>query len=104
MICPRAGFESAVPLERHFVAAEVRWAPRYFEVGVPKRDGLELATEVHPPIDLSHGPGPAVVAATSYGKETHNGYGELGSRYGYAFLNADVGRWASPRVSGTPRL
>ncbi len=90
MVCSRAGFETAVAFEHHFDAPEVRAAPPYFEVGAPMRDGLELVAEVHPPIESSDGPGPAVVAATSYGKKTQNGYSELGSRNGYAFVAADV--------------
>jgi uncharacterized protein len=75
-----------------------RWAQRMrsgadskrFEVGIPMRDGLELAADVYLPAE--EGPAPCVVEVTPYGKE--NSFcvsdAELLQRHGYAFVSVDV--------------
>ncbi len=60
------------------------------EVGIPMRDGVELAADLYLPAES--GPAPCVVEVTPYGKE--NGFcvsdAELLQGHGYAFLSVDV--------------
>jgi uncharacterized protein len=61
------------------------------EVGIPMRDGVELAADVYLPAEES-GPAPCIVEVTPYGKD--NGFtvsdAELLQSHGYAFVSVDV--------------
>lgn len=95
----KTGFKSATPFERYVAAVEARAASGYFEVGVPMRDGLELAADVYLPVESGDGPGPAVVTATPYDKEAQIADRELWFRNGYIFVAADVrGRGTSEGI------
>jgi putative CocE/NonD family hydrolase len=64
-----------------------------FEIGIPMRDGVELAADVYLPREVTGGSVPAIVQVTPYDKESPLFCGDEGVFYqdnGYAFVAVDV--------------
>ncbi|MGH7921401.1 MAG: CocE/NonD family hydrolase, partial [Candidatus Dormibacteraceae bacterium] len=83
----------ATPWDR-FVEREQRAEDRapVFEVGIPMRDGIELAADVYLPVAAAR-PAPAILEATPYDKSGSPFFGTEPAFYqahGYAFVLMDV--------------
>jgi len=64
-------------------------------VGVPMRDGIELATDIYRPV--AEGKFPVILVRTPYKKEMHELQAKFFARRGYAFAVQDCrGRFSSP--------
>ena len=62
--------------------------PHPFEIGIPMRDGVELAASVYlPGTDTT--PTPAIVEITPYDKTSLTAEATLYQRHGYAFVAVD---------------
>jgi uncharacterized protein len=64
-----------------------------FEIGIPMRDGIELAADVYLPADAAEAGVPAIVQVTPYGKDSESlvsGEALLYQANGYAFVAVDV--------------
>jgi len=86
------------PFQRWIERAEELAGQGRFEIGIPMRDGVELAADVYLPAGQGdQGEGgtefPAIVTVTPYGKEGATLVGDEATFYqshGYAFVAADV--------------
>jgi uncharacterized protein len=84
---------SETPFRRWAARAEAAAGRRVFEVGIPMRDGVELAADVYLPSDDALGAGPAVVEVTPYNKDNEvlmADDAELWRTNGYVFVAVDV--------------
>lgn len=81
---------STTPFSRWAEIARDGAASRRREVGIPMRDGVELAADVWLPAE--DGPVPCVVEPTPYGKDNmfNVADAELLQSHGYAFVSVDV--------------
>ncbi|MEO9180491.1 MAG: CocE/NonD family hydrolase, partial [Acidimicrobiales bacterium] len=59
----------ATPFQRWASRAQALEDERRFEIGIPMRDGVELAADVYLPLESNDDPVPAIVQITPYGKE-----------------------------------
>jgi putative CocE/NonD family hydrolase len=59
----------STPFQRWVARAEQVDAERRYEMGVPMRDGVELAADVYLPVEADNGPVPAIISITPYGKD-----------------------------------
>ena len=83
----------ATPFRAWIKRAEQLGARGRFEIGIPMRDGIELAADVYLPPGASEEPVPAIVTVTPYGKEGETLVSDeavLYQSHGYAFVAADV--------------
>jgi putative CocE/NonD family hydrolase len=80
----------STPFSRWATIAREGAASRRREVGIPMRDGVELAADVYLP--AQDGPAPCIVEPTPYGKENmfNVADAELLQSHGYAFVSVDV--------------
>jgi len=79
--------------QKHLERGAARAREKYpvIEVGVPMRDGVELAADVHLP-HRSERPAPAIVTITPYDKRGHGmvvAEAEFFQRHGYAYVAVD---------------
>jgi uncharacterized protein len=84
---------SSTPFRNWIERAEQLGARGRFEIGVPMRDGAELAADVYLPPRAEEEPVPAIVTATPYGKDGETLISDEAVSYqsnGYAFVAADV--------------
>jgi hypothetical protein len=82
----------ATPFRTWIERAQQLGARGRFEIGVPMRDGIELAADVYLPAGANEEPVPAIVTVTPYGKEGETLVGDEAGHYqshGYAFVAAD---------------
>src|SRR6202050_4789663 len=85
--------EPVTPFRSWIERAEALGAPGRFEIGVPMRDGVELAADVYLPQGAETDPVPAIVTLTPYGKDSETLVSDEAGLYqsnGYAFVAADV--------------
>ncbi|MDA8310567.1 MAG: CocE/NonD family hydrolase [Actinomycetota bacterium] len=90
---PEDSEETATPFRRWTARIEQLANRRVFEVGIPMRDGIELAADVYLPDDEPLGPVPAVVEVTPYNKDNEAimaDDAELWRSNGYVFVAVDV--------------
>jgi uncharacterized protein len=81
------------PFRRWTARIERLAGQRVFEVGIPMRDGVELAADVYLPTTEALGPVPAVVEVTPYNKDNvalMADDAELWRSHGYVFVAVDV--------------
>jgi putative CocE/NonD family hydrolase len=84
---------ATTPFRRWTARAEAMGARRIFEVGIPMRDGVELAADVYLPTDAALGAAPSVVELTPYNKDNEvlmADDAELWRSNGYVFVAVDV--------------
>ena len=84
---------AATPFRNWIERAEQLGTRGRFEIGVPMRDGVELAADVYLPPGAEEEPVPAIVTVTPYGKEGETLVADEAVFYqsrGYAFVAADV--------------
>ncbi len=85
--------EMATPFRRWTSRIEHLATQHVFEVGIPMRDGVELAADVYLPTDGTPGPVPAVVELTPYNKDNAalmTDDADLWRSNGYVFVAVDV--------------
>lgn len=90
---PRPAPPAPTPFQRWTARAEAVASRRVLEVGIPMRDGIELAADVYLPTDGSPGAVPAVVELTPYNKDNEVLMADdanLWRSNGYAFVAVDV--------------
>ncbi|MDA8314705.1 MAG: CocE/NonD family hydrolase [Actinomycetota bacterium] len=94
--------EPTVPFRRWMDRIGELAQRRVIEVGIPMRDGVELASDVYLPTDATLGAVPAVVEITPYNKDNHAlmaDDADLWRSNGYVFVAVDVrGRGKSEGV------
>jgi uncharacterized protein len=81
------------PFQSWIKRAEDLGARGRFEIGIPMRDGIELAADVYLPAAAAEVGGPAIVQVTPYGKDSESLVSDEALLYqanGYAFVAADV--------------
>lgn len=94
--------DTQTPFQRWIQTASELADQGRFEIGIPMRDGIELAADVYLPRDRSNEPVPAIVELTPYGKDNVSlisGEAAMYQSHGYAFVAVDVrGRGKSEGV------
>jgi putative CocE/NonD family hydrolase len=81
------------PFRRWIARAEEVAAAGRFEVGIPMRDGVELAADVYLPAGAGDAAAPAIVQVTPYGKDSESLVSDealLYQSHGYVFVAVDV--------------
>src|ERR1700722_3184310 len=93
---------STTPFRRWIEVAEADAAKGRLEMGIPMRDGVELAADVYLPFDHDGEPLPAIVEVTPYNKDSAalmSGDVTLYQNNGYVFVGVDCrGRGKSEGV------
>jgi putative CocE/NonD family hydrolase len=86
------GVTEETPFQRFVADAQTLANARRYEMGVPMRDGIELAADIYLPAEADQGPVPAIVQVTPYDKSnvllTAN-EGRYYQSHGYAYVAVD---------------
>jgi putative CocE/NonD family hydrolase len=82
----------ATPFQRWVTRSQALSDQRRYEMGIPMRDGVELAADVYLPRESDAGPVPAIVQITPYGKDQASLTADEALLYqsnGFAFIAID---------------
>lgn len=88
----RDGEKLTTPFQRWVARSEKVADQRRFEIGIPMRDGVELAADIYLPLEADDAPVPAVIQITPYGKEQPALTADealLYQSHGFAFIAID---------------